>query len=171
MRQYPNNTILLAANNGDLFRIRQSIATMEAADQLLRDPARSLPEHRRAILEQEKADAEKNATTDIQNKWSHLFSAGNSPQHQWPEQNSHLEVQNSGVPRRFRRQGPRSDTEHPRRPGSQGHRSWPAQISVGTHWHHHQRGRIYSRPAPGILLTHPQRTHRHQRIYLASHGR
>ena len=90
-RQYPNNAILLAAHDSNLTRIRQSIATMEAADLLLKDPSRNLPEHRRAILQQEKADAEKNATTDIQNKWTHLFSAGNSAQHQWPEPNSHLE--------------------------------------------------------------------------------
>ena len=90
-RQYPNNAILLAAHDSNLTRIRQSIATMEAADQLLKDQSRNLPEHRRAILQQEKADAEKNATTDIQNKWTHLFSAGNSTQHQWPEPNSHLE--------------------------------------------------------------------------------
>ena len=90
-RQFPNNAIFLAAHNSDLTRIRQSIATMEAADQLLTDPSRNLPEHRRAILQQERAEAEKNATTDIQNKWVHLFSAGNSPQHQWPEPNSHLE--------------------------------------------------------------------------------
>ena len=92
IRQFPNNAILLAAHNSDLSRIRQSIATMEAADQLLTDPGRNLPQHRRAILQKEKADAEKNATTDIQNKWTHLFSAGNSPQHQWPEPNSHLET-------------------------------------------------------------------------------
>ena len=90
-RQYPNNAILLAAHDSNLTRIRQSIATMEAADQLLRDSSRNLPEHRRVILQQEKADAEKHATTDIQNKWTHLFSAGNSAQHQWPEPNSHLE--------------------------------------------------------------------------------
>ena len=91
-RQFPNNAIFLAAHNSDLTRIRQSIATMEAADQLLNDPSRNLPEHRRAILQQERAEAEKNVTTDIQNKWTHLFSAGNSPQHQWPEPNSHLET-------------------------------------------------------------------------------
>ena len=91
IRQFPNNAIMLAAHNSDLSRIRQSIATMEAADQLLNDPGRNLPQHRRAILQQERAEAEKNATTDIQNKWTHLFSAGNSPQHQWPEPNSHLE--------------------------------------------------------------------------------
>ena len=90
-RQYPNNAILLAAHDSNLTRIRQSIATMEAADLLLKDQSRNLPEHRRVILQQERADAEKNATTDIQNKWTHLFSAGNSTQHQWPEPNSHLE--------------------------------------------------------------------------------
>ena len=90
-RQYPNNALLLAAHDGNLSRIREDIATMEAADRLLKDPSRPLPPHRRETLESLRAAAEKNATTGLQNKFIHLFSAGNSPQHQWPEPHSHLE--------------------------------------------------------------------------------
>lgn len=90
-RQYPNNALLLAAHDGNLSRIREDIATMEAAERLLKDPSRPLPQHRRDTLENVRAAAEKNATTGIQNKFTHLFSAGNSPQHQWPELHSHLE--------------------------------------------------------------------------------
>ncbi len=91
MRQYPNNALLLVADDRDLRSIRRSLATMEAADHLLQDQSRSLPEHRRVMLEATRASAQKNATVGIQNKWTHLFSAGNSSQHQWPEPNSHLE--------------------------------------------------------------------------------
>lgn len=90
-RQYPNNALLLAAHDANLSRIREDIATMEAADGLLKDTTRPLPQHRRDTLENIRATSEKNATTGIQNKFTHLFSAGNTPQHQWPEQNSHLE--------------------------------------------------------------------------------
>ena len=90
-RQYPNNALLLAAHDGNLTRIREDIATMEAADRLLRDTARALPQHRRETLESMRAASEKNATTGIQNKFTHLFSAGNTPQHQWPELHSHIE--------------------------------------------------------------------------------
>ena len=90
-RQYPNNALLLAAHDGDLTRIREDIATTEAADRLLRDTSRTLPQHRRHTLENMRAAAEKNATTGIQNKFTHLFSAGNAPQLQWPEANSHVE--------------------------------------------------------------------------------
>ena len=91
LRQYPNNALLLAAHDANLSRIREDIATMEAAERLLKDPSRPLPEHRRETLENIRAASEKNATTGIQNKFTHLFSAGNSPQHQWPEIHSHLE--------------------------------------------------------------------------------
>ena len=90
-RQYPNNALLLAAHDGNLTRIREDIATMEAADRLLKDASRPLPQHRRDTLESIRAASEKNATTGIQNKFTHLFSAGNSQQHQWPELHSHLE--------------------------------------------------------------------------------
>ena len=90
-RQYPNNALLLAAHDANLSRIREDIATMEAADRLLRDTARPLPQHRRDTLDSIRATSEKNATTGIQNKFTHLFSAGNTQQHQWPEPHSHLE--------------------------------------------------------------------------------
>ena len=90
-RQYPNNALLLAAHDANLSRIREDIATMEAADRLLKDTTRPLPQHRRDTLENIRATAEKNATTGIQNKFTHLFSAGNTQQHQWPEPHSHLE--------------------------------------------------------------------------------
>ena len=89
--RYPNNALLLAAHDGNLTRIREDIATMEAADRLLKDASRPLPQHRRDTLESIRAASEKNATTGIQNKFTHLFSAGNSQQHQWPELHSHLE--------------------------------------------------------------------------------
>ena len=90
-RQYPNNALLLASHDANLSRIREDIATMEAAERLLKDTTRPLPQHRRDTLESICAASEKNATTGIQNKFTHLFSAGNSPQHQWPELHSHLE--------------------------------------------------------------------------------
>ena len=90
-RQYPNNALLLAAHDANLSRIREDIATLEAAERLVKDTSRTLLPHRRETLENIRAASEKNATTGIQNKFSHLFSAGNSPQHQWPEPNSHLE--------------------------------------------------------------------------------
>ena len=90
-RQYPNNALLLTAHDANLSRIREDIATMEAADRLLKDTTRPLPQHRRDTLENIRATAEKNATTGIQNKFTHLFSAGNTQQHQWPEPHSHLE--------------------------------------------------------------------------------
>ena len=90
-RQYPNNALLLAAHDANLSRIREDIATMEAADRLLKDTTRPLPQHRRDTLENIRATSEKNAITGIQNKFTHLFSAGNTQQHQWPEPHSHLE--------------------------------------------------------------------------------
>ena len=90
-RQYPNNALLLAAHDGNLGRIRDDIATMEAADRLLKDTSRELPQHRRDTLESMRAASEKNATTGIQNKFTHLFSAGNTQQLQWPEDHSHVE--------------------------------------------------------------------------------
>ena len=90
-RQYPNNALLLAAHDASLGRIREDIATMEAAERLLKDTSRPLPQHRRDTLENIRAASEKNATTGIQNKFTHLFSAGNTPQYQWPEPHSHLE--------------------------------------------------------------------------------
>ena len=91
-RKYPNHALLLVAHDGNLSRIREDIATLEAAERLVKDRSRALPQHRRDTLESVRAEAEKNATTGIQNKFTHLFSAGNSQQHQWPEANSHLEV-------------------------------------------------------------------------------
>ena len=90
-RQFPNNALLLAAHDGNLTRIREEIATMEAADRLLKDPSKPLPQHRRETLENVRAASEKNATTGIQNKFTHLFSAGNTPQLQWPEPHTHIE--------------------------------------------------------------------------------
>ncbi len=90
-RQYPNNALLLAAQDANLSRIREDIATMEAAERLLKDSTRPLLQHRRDTLANIRAASEKNAITGIQNKFTHLFSAGNSPQHQWPEPHSHLE--------------------------------------------------------------------------------
>ncbi len=90
-RKYPNNALLLAAHDANLTRIREDLATMEAADRLLKDATRSLPQHRRDTLETTRAASEKNATTGIQNKFTHLFSAGNTQQLQWPEPHSHLE--------------------------------------------------------------------------------
>ncbi len=90
-RQYPNNALLLAAHDANLNRIREDIATMEAAERLLKDTTRPLPKHRRETLDNICATSEKNATTGIQNKFAHLFSAGNTQQHQWPEPHSHLE--------------------------------------------------------------------------------
>ena len=90
-RQYPNNALLLTAHDANLSRIREDIATMEAAERLLKDRSRTLPQHRRETLETIRAAAEKNATTGVQNKFTHLFSAGNGDQHQWPEPHSHLE--------------------------------------------------------------------------------
>ena len=91
-RQYPNNALLLAAHDANLGRVREDIAIMEAAERLLKDTSRTLPPHRRETLENIRAASEKNATTGIQNKFCHLFSAGNSQQHQWPESNSHVEA-------------------------------------------------------------------------------
>ena len=90
-RQYPNNALMLASHDANLSRIREDIATMEAAERLVKDTSRTLPPHRRETLENIRAASEKNATTGIQNKFCHLFSAGNSQQHQWPEPNSHVE--------------------------------------------------------------------------------
>ena len=91
-RQYPNNALLLAANDGVLGKIRDDIATLEAAERLLKSQSGKLPEHRQLTLESIRAEAQKNAATGIQNKFTRLFSAGNSRQHQWPEGNSHLEA-------------------------------------------------------------------------------
>ena len=90
-REYPNNALLLAAHDANLSRIRDDIATLEAAERLLQDGTRALPQHRRDTLASIRAAAEKNATTGVQNKFTHLFSAGNGVQHQWPEPHSHLE--------------------------------------------------------------------------------
>lgn len=91
-RQYPNNALLLAAHDANLSRIREDLATMEAAERLLIPaPGRALPPHRQDTLKSIQTSSEKNATIGIQNKFTHLFSAGNSSQHQWPEPHSHLE--------------------------------------------------------------------------------
>ncbi len=90
-RNYPNNALLLAAHDADMGRIRDDLATLEAAERLLRNRARPLSEPRRATIEKTRAECEKNATLGIQNKFTHLFCAGNAAQLQWPEANSHLE--------------------------------------------------------------------------------
>ena len=50
-RKYPNNALLLAAHDGNLSRIRDDIATMEAAERLLKDGSKALPQHRRETLD------------------------------------------------------------------------------------------------------------------------
>ena len=86
-----NNAMFLVPHDRNLDRIRQDIATMEAADRLLNDPHQKLQEHRRQTLTVIKTEAEKNATSGIQNKWSHLICPGNSQPHQWPRSGSLLE--------------------------------------------------------------------------------
>ena len=90
-RSNRNNAMFLVPHDRNLERIRESIATMEAADRLLKDPNRKLQERRRQTLEEIRADAEKNATTGIQSKWSHLICPGTSEAHRWPTPASTLE--------------------------------------------------------------------------------
>ena len=86
-----NNAMFLVPHDRNLDRIRQDIATMEAADRLLKDPNQKIQEHRRQTLTGIRAEAEKNATSGIQNKWSHLICPGTSQAHQWPRSGSLLE--------------------------------------------------------------------------------
>ena len=86
-----NNVMFLVPHDRNLGRIRDDIATMEAADRLLRDPNQNLQEHRRRTLQEVKAESEKNAMTGIQNKWSHLICPGISEAHRWPRAGSVLE--------------------------------------------------------------------------------
>ena len=90
-RLYRNNAMFLVPQNRNLESIRESIATMEAADRLLKDPNQNIPEHRRETLRNIRAEAEKNATTGIQNKWSHLICPGTSDNFRWPTSSSTLE--------------------------------------------------------------------------------
>ena len=71
--------------------MREDIATMEAADRLLKDPNQKLQEHRRRTLQEIKAESEKNAMIGIQNKWNHLVCPGISEAHRWPRPGSVLE--------------------------------------------------------------------------------
>ncbi|MYC29661.1 MAG: ATP-binding protein [Chloroflexi bacterium] len=86
-----NNVMFLVPQDRNLGRIRDDIATMEAADRLLKDPNQKLQEHRRATLESIRAESEKNATSGIQNKWNHLICPGASEAHRWPRAGSVLE--------------------------------------------------------------------------------
>ena len=86
-----NNVMFLVPHDRNLARIRDDIATMEAADRLLGDPNQNLQEHRRRTLQEVKAESEKNAMTGIQNKWSHLICPGISEAHRWPRAGSVLE--------------------------------------------------------------------------------
>ena len=90
-RRFRNNAMFLVPQDRNLESIRESIATMEAADRLLRDTSQNIPEHRRKTLEGIRTDAEKNATTGIQNKWSHLICPGISDNLRWPTSSSTLE--------------------------------------------------------------------------------
>ena len=86
-----NNVMLLVPHDRNLGRIREDIATMEAADRLLKDPNLKLQEHRRRTLQEIKAESEKNAMTGIQNKWNHLICPGISDAHRWPTSGTQLE--------------------------------------------------------------------------------
>ena len=90
-RRFRNNAMFLIPQDRNLETIRDSIATMEAADRLLKDPNQHIPEHRRKTLESIKCDSEKNATTGIQAKWSHLICPGTSDNYRWPTSSSTLE--------------------------------------------------------------------------------
>ena len=90
-RRFRNNAMFLVPQDRNLESIREAIATMEAADRLLKDPSQNIPEHRKETLKGLRADAEKNATTGIQNKWSHLICPGISDNLRWPTSSSTLE--------------------------------------------------------------------------------
>ena len=86
-----NNIMFLVPHDRNLGRIRDDIATMEAADRLLRDPNQKFQDHRRSTLEGIRADSEKNAMSGIQTKWNHLICPGISEAHRWPRAGSVLE--------------------------------------------------------------------------------
>ena len=90
-RRFRNNAMFLVPQDRNLEGIRESIATMEAADRLLNDQNQNIPEHRVVTLKGIRAEAEKNATTGIQNKWSHLVCPGTSDNLRWPTSSSTLE--------------------------------------------------------------------------------
>ena len=90
-RRFRNNGMFLVPQDRNLESIRESIATMEAADRLLNDPNQNIPEHRRETLRSIRAEAEKNATTGIQNKWSHLVCPGTGDNLRWPTSSTTLE--------------------------------------------------------------------------------
>ena len=86
-----NNVMLLVPHDRNQGRIRDDIATMEAADRLLNDQNQKLQDHRRSTLEGIRAESEKNAMPGIQTKWSHLICPGISEPHRWPRAGSVLE--------------------------------------------------------------------------------
>ena len=86
-----NNVMFLVPHDRNLGRIRDDIATMEAADRLLKNPNQKLQEHRRGTLQGIRAESEKNAMSGIQNKWNHLICPGISEAHRWPRAGSVLE--------------------------------------------------------------------------------
>ena len=93
-RKFPNNVIFLAANDGNLQALRDCLTTMEAADQLIKEKGKLLPEHQKETLERNRTDYEKAALDAIQRQWCHLFSPGNEPYSQWPQEGTHLEHRN-----------------------------------------------------------------------------
>ena len=86
-----NNVMFLVPQDRNLGRIRDDIATMEAADRLLKDQNQKLQDHRRSTLEGIRAESEKNAMSGIHTKWSHLICPGISEPHRWPRAGSVLE--------------------------------------------------------------------------------
>ena len=150
-RQYPNNALLLAAHDANLSRIREDIATMEAAERLLKDPTRPLPQHRQDTIESIRAASEKNATTGIQNKFTHLFSAGNGAQHQRPDANSHFGAPRVGVHDRRRRQGAGRYPASPGRQGATRFRRRAEQEHLGQDGHHRQRARQHPGRTPKLF--------------------
>ena len=90
-RRFRNDAMFLVPQDRNLESVRESIATMEAADRLLKDPNQKIPEHRIETLKSIRAEAEKNATTGIQNKWSHLICPGISDNLRWPTSSNTLE--------------------------------------------------------------------------------
>ena len=161
-RQYPNNAMLLAAHDANLSRIREDIATMEAADRLLKDTTRPLPQHRRDTLENIRATSEKNATTGIQNKFTHLFSAGNTQQHQWPEPNSHLEVRTLESITGRRRQGTGRCFAGPGGPGAAWQQCGVEQDRLEPGRHHNQRAGQHLGRTARLLRQNAGRAHHHQ---------
>ena len=121
-RRFRNNAMFLVTQDRNLESIRESIATMEAADRLLKDPNQNIPEHRIVTLKGIRAEAEKNATTGIQNKWSHLICPGISDNLRWPTSSNTLEhrpLSSSGRPGRQR-----TEADHRPTGGQDSPRDW-----------------------------------------------